>query len=506
MDLFKKPWEKRDPKKRLEGIKLCSDQDTLIKIASADKYLEIRQEALKKITNQQFLAQFALAINDDRLADTALNQLDAAFITALALQNQNEKIAVKCAREAVKKNGQEAVLLILSQGKSREAQQAAGEKLDDQNLMMKILGDKNLAYLHPAMRRACNSAPMMTQDLIMFLLLDYTGQEFRQSLNYLTGRLNDSGRIDLARKLKDRDEIEKKHGDKYYDDLAGALLNYCTPRYTESSDEILLILLDYPWAYTSSKRRLDILQSIKKDDSLDRALNSIAPRADLPAILKETQNDNVAIKIFDKIEKTLTKEALFDIFAAKCYNIKPALKILDKINDNEGLINLVCSKIVKDFGKWAGESQSGHLNLWGQPVIIAKAIAAKTDRPDLVALVFKELKTEYQRENALEILGIFDDKLKEKEKYDVKKACHYIGAFDGALLASWLRSYLQAQKERHQEIEEQWKGFFRYIAENKESHGDSYTDHSSDCSNDGHGDVFKDSKGLALRLPAYVGE
>ena len=75
MGLFTPAWKNKDPQKRKEAVLKMTDQEKLKKVAAQDPEGYVRGYALERITDEKFLAAYAVQINDEWLLSKALEQI-----------------------------------------------------------------------------------------------------------------------------------------------------------------------------------------------------------------------------------------------------------------------------------------------------------------------------------------------------------------------------------------------------------------------------------------------
>ncbi|MDH6356405.1 HEAT repeat domain-containing protein [Parabacteroides sp. PF5-9] len=279
-DLFKKPWEQSNPQKRLAGIEKLNDQEVLKKIAFTDQYVDIRVAAIKKIKDEPFLMQYALALDaadcpsllKEMIRDLCYMIHSPNNLVALIQGLKSERHIDACMRTLIRSefNNQEQFLAIYNNTSSQYAREEAAVRIEDPDVLAKIvqkikdenkrfritgkLTDRKVLQLlalkdtsHPVREEAIKQLdkryPTESKEVFITAFFDEKNynsirnitikhiSDQKQLLEIATGKMDYAIRLAALQKITDQAVLEKLvfHNDRFWGD-AFALLPYSDQR------------------------------------------------------------------------------------------------------------------------------------------------------------------------------------------------------------------------------------------------------------------------------------
>ncbi len=152
MGLFTPAWKNKDPLKRCEAVKTLKDQEKLKTIAAQDPERYVRYAALERITDETFLAVYALKINHDGLREHAIKSIHSVpvLVQVAAMLKENNSACIACFEQLPGQLPREA-LNVLYQAGGWAALHAA-ERMKDVPALKKLLNDSDSSVRYRAER------------------------------------------------------------------------------------------------------------------------------------------------------------------------------------------------------------------------------------------------------------------------------------------------------------------------------------------------------------------
>lgn len=160
MGLFTPAWNSNDPEKRMKAVKEITQIEKLQKIAEKSKYEDVQQEAwrriafeatewrtcdeaVKKITNQEFLKEIAIRHTSQDACTTAFNRMrDVNKIAEIMMQATNQ-IAIKAFNKLAPGLDEGFFAAIAEKAQSPDVCMAAAERITSAVVLEKIVTSVN---------------------------------------------------------------------------------------------------------------------------------------------------------------------------------------------------------------------------------------------------------------------------------------------------------------------------------------------------------------------------